>query len=208
MPDLPKTLADLDLSDGPETTRVHDVCAHNKDHTVLFDSWASWDLLGQGLLHADLQTDEPKCSDCESHLLQAACAFDNKDVVVRLLSDLQSRIARLSRAETLKPSQIPTCAECGGEDVFLDAHSEYDPHLNRFELTNAYDKGHQCNTCDHTVRITYKSLSNHAQIVIAQARRDAIASLRADVEAIKLWRAANSDTPDIPFAPKTPISIP
>jgi hypothetical protein len=45
--------------------------------------------------------------------------------------------------------RLPTCNDCGGHDIFLDAWAEYDSVTEDWVLQNTFDHSY-CNSCEGT----------------------------------------------------------
>lgn len=45
------------------------------------------------------------------------------------------------------------CRHCGSEDVLADAYAEWDVEEQKWVISNIFDKGAYCNSCDGESRI-------------------------------------------------------
>jgi hypothetical protein len=47
-----------------------------------------------------------------------------------------------------KKKQKPVCGNCGSSDVLADAYASWNSETQDWELSNTFDKGAHCESCD------------------------------------------------------------
>lgn len=58
-----------------------------------------------------------------------------------------------------KKKQACVCADCGSEDVLVNAYATWDKDNQRFEVQNTFEKGGWCNTCDKEVIVSWVDIA-------------------------------------------------
>jgi hypothetical protein len=184
----PKAILDLgpDL-DAPTTERTTYVCPNDPDHTVLIESWAVWDPIAQRLVQGDLQDKDIICSECEAEAIEEEISIETSQIIRACLTDTKEQIAALTRTNTASTAGACVCLRCNGSRVKIDAHSDYDPTLDRFEIVATYDKGGVCDDCESLSSFDTMGLSAHEAIKLCAIRSERIKSLQQQVAEISAW---------------------
>ena len=73
-----------------------------------------------------------------------------QDRIVVLRELIKNHIVSLNHHKTELNELLPiaiVCAECGSDDILLNASVRWDVKTQEYEVVNVYDRGHYCADC-------------------------------------------------------------